>query len=362
MKKALDIIVILLLFSFSGFSQGTEVGNISTQNITVKGEMKTTNVKKPWTFPNLQYNSTATTYYWKFADGQRFFTLRDDTSSKVSNGTYTGINIFLGRNSGNLTNTGGNNIGMGDSSLTSITSGSQNVAIGYKTLTYNTSASNNTAIGSLALKNNTTGASNTAIGRNSMNSNTTGSFNCGLGQETMYSQTTGSSNIAIGYQSGYTNTVGGNNISIGVSALRTNNGGYGNVAIGYGALRTTAGYGNTAIGDSAGRATTGNYGVFIGYRAGLNATNGNEFYLNNVGHSSNANEKLYSLLYGSFSGVADSKTGQQLTINGTLIVSTSTTPASAGATGVAGTIAWDASYVYVCTATNTWKRVAIATW
>jgi hypothetical protein len=38
------------------------------------------------------------------------------------------------------------------------------------------------------------------------------------------------------------------------------------------------------------------------------------------------------------------------------------TPASAAATGVAGTITWDASYIYICTATNTWKRAAIATW
>lgn len=38
------------------------------------------------------------------------------------------------------------------------------------------------------------------------------------------------------------------------------------------------------------------------------------------------------------------------------------TPASAAATGTAGTILWDASYIYVCVAANTWKRVAIATW
>lgn len=40
----------------------------------------------------------------------------------------------------------------------------------------------------------------------------------------------------------------------------------------------------------------------------------------------------------------------------------SKTPASAGATGTQGQIAWDANYIYVCTATNTWKRVAISTW
>lgn len=45
----------------------------------------------------------------------------------------------------------------------------------------------------------------------------------------------------------------------------------------------------------------------------------------------------------------------------TLRVATST-PATAAAVGVAGTITWDASYVYVCTATNTWKRAAISTW
>lgn len=40
----------------------------------------------------------------------------------------------------------------------------------------------------------------------------------------------------------------------------------------------------------------------------------------------------------------------------------SSPPASASATGTTGTITYDADYIYVCTATNTWKRVAIATW
>lgn len=45
-----------------------------------------------------------------------------------------------------------------------------------------------------------------------------------------------------------------------------------------------------------------------------------------------------------------------------LIQPSETTPASSGASGVKGTIVWDASYVYVCTATNTWKRAALSTW
>lgn len=49
-------------------------------------------------------------------------------------------------------------------------------------------------------------------------------------------------------------------------------------------------------------------------------------------------------------------TGNMLGLN------TAKTPASASAAGVAGSICWDTNYVYVCVATNTWKRVAIATW
>jgi len=48
------------------------------------------------------------------------------------------------------------------------------------------------------------------------------------------------------------------------------------------------------------------------------------------------------------------------TLNG--LVLTDTAPASASASGMAGQIAVDTDYIYVCTATNTWKRVAVATW
>jgi hypothetical protein len=37
-------------------------------------------------------------------------------------------------------------------------------------------------------------------------------------------------------------------------------------------------------------------------------------------------------------------------------------PASSSAAGILGSIVADANYIYICTATNTWKRVAIATW
>lgn len=37
-------------------------------------------------------------------------------------------------------------------------------------------------------------------------------------------------------------------------------------------------------------------------------------------------------------------------------------PATATSTGLVGSIAWDANYIYVCTAANTWKRASILTW
>jgi hypothetical protein len=46
----------------------------------------------------------------------------------------------------------------------------------------------------------------------------------------------------------------------------------------------------------------------------------------------------------------------------TVRVRTARTPASATATGATGEICWDANYMYVCTATNTWRRTAISSW
>jgi hypothetical protein len=63
-------------------------------------------------------------------------------------------------------------------------------------------------------------------------------------------------------------------------------------------------------------------------------------------------------------------TGTAMTINGatglpsfpTGAAVTRAAPANAAAAGVTGEIASDTGFIYVCTAANTWKRVAIATW
>lgn len=62
-------------------------------------------------------------------------------------------------------------------------------------------------------------------------------------------------------------------------------------------------------------------------------------------------------------------TGKVVVEDDSLTIQTSKTPASSvGANGdIAGMVAWDASYIYVCTAnydgsTAVWRRSAISTW
>lgn len=57
-----------------------------------------------------------------------------------------------------------------------------------------------------------------------------------------------------------------------------------------------------------------------------------------------------------------SNTGKITTSGNVINVATAKTPSSASDTGTTGDIAWDTNYVYVCTATNTWKRSALSTW
>lgn len=68
-----------------------------------------------------------------------------------------------------------------------------------------------------------------------------------------------------------------------------------------------------------------------------------------------------------FSAVADLEVdnleASLVDITGDIIrVQTSKTPASASDTGTTGDICWDSTYVYVCIATNQWKRALISTW
>jgi hypothetical protein len=95
---------------------------------------------------------------------------------------------------------------------------------------------------------------------------------------------------------------------------------------------------------------SGNSSMSIRFFGGRNATQTPTLVL----FSSNAGINVDSPTFSSGSGLDIG--GQNLRIR------SSRTPASSSATGNVGEICWDANYIYVCTATNTWRRVAINAW
>lgn len=61
------------------------------------------------------------------------------------------------------------------------------------------------------------------------------------------------------------------------------------------------------------------------------------------------------------SGNASVRTITMSNFSANLVIS-NTVPATSSSNGIAGTIARDESYFYVCVANNTWKRSALSTW
>jgi hypothetical protein len=78
-------------------------------------------------------------------------------------------------------------------------------------------------------------------------------------------------------------------------------------------------------------------------------------------NGSPVNKKVTALTM--FTGTPNTSISGTLTVDSDYInITTSKTPASAGDTGATGDVAWDSDYLYVCVATNTWKRTPITTW
>jgi hypothetical protein len=128
---------------------------------------------------------------------------------------------------------------------------------------------------------------------------------------------------------------------------------------------------------------TGNFNTLGGYSLSFNLTGNTSLTLPNSGtllnnnytsptfsgtiSATNISAGGYLYVTGNFSVnntmfEVDASTGnvtfQDGTIQNTAWPSTSGTKAS-NATGTAGQISWDANYIYICTATNTWKRAPL---
>ena len=62
-------------------------------------------------------------------------------------------------------------------------------------------------------------------------------------------------------------------------------------------------------------------------------------------------------------GIGVSTPEVKLDVNSDSIrIRTAKTPATATSTGIQGQVAWDSSYIYVCVATDVWKRTALSSW
>jgi len=261
--------------------------------------------------------------------------------------------------------TGTYNTAIGINSLRSNTTGTYNTAIGLQPLYSNTTGYSNIAIGYQPLYSNTTGYSNIAIGLQPLYSNTTGYFNTAIGVNSLYFNTTGYSNIAIGYASLYCNTTGNSNTGIGITSLYSNTTGYSNTAIGTGSLRnnTTGNY-NTAIGYQAGyNLTSGNQNLIIGYNINFpNATGSYQLVIGNAIFGTNIDGTGTTISSGNIGLFTNSPTAK-LDINAnTIRLRTARTVTNSTDIGNQGDICWDSNYLYICVATNTWKRVALSSW
>ena len=203
-----------------------------------------------------------------------------------------------------------------------------NTAAGFQALQNNTTGSENTASGGSALRDNTTGSENTATGRSALLNNTTGSENTASGRSALLYNTEGIGNTAAGFQAFFGNTTGNNNAAYGYRAGRY------------------AGSGTVAN-------ETSNNSLYLGYLTRASASgNTNEVVIgyNVVGAGSNT------------STIGNSDTTLAKLFGNTLQLTSSRTPASATASGAAGEICWDADFLYICIAPNTWRRIAHSSW
>lgn len=327
--------------------------------------------------------------------GTQNFGIGNDSLSSLT----TGIgNVSVGHAAGTNITSGLYNNSFGRDAGYNITDGIHNNNFGYQSGYTLTSGDYNNNFGISTGFSLTNGSYNNNFGRNAGYSLTTGTYNNNFGRDAGYSQTSAAYNNNFGYNAGYSLTTGTYNNNFGRDAgysvtdgIHNNNFGYrsgytldgGDYNNNFGLLSgfsLTSGSDNQNFGRSAGYSlTTGDNNTNIGREAGYSATTAND----NVnigfkaGYSETASDRLHiantdtkSLLLGDFAnnqlaigGTAlETPTATLDVIGDTIRLRNSKTPASASDTGNQGDLAWDSSYLYVCTATDTWKRASLATW
>ena len=225
-------------------------------------------------------------------------------------------------------------------------------SIGEVGVTYK--GSYNSAHGVYALYANTTGYSNSAQGYAALYANTTGFKNSAQGYQALYANTTGYNNSAQGSKALFSNTTGNQNSAQGYQALLSNTTGYNNSAQGYNA--------GTYIANGISWNQDGDNSIFIGTSSKANATSETNQIVIGCDATGKGNNTTV-IGNASVTDIYMSEDAGAIVHAGQYKLSAlNTAPASAAATGTLGEIRVTATYIYICTATDTWVRVAVATW
>ena len=298
-----------------------------TKNITIDG-LKTF-IKG--IFPFL-FNTTSLTGIQSSgntASGNRSIAIGESTTASGISSTAMGVETAASGN--HSTAMGESTIASGDTSTatgqSTTASGNISTAMGESTTA--------SGISSTAMGENTTasGTSSTAMG---VDTAASGSHSTAMGESTTAS---GTSSTAMGNE---TEAVGASSTAMGESTTAS------------GDYSTVMGQNTTASGESS--TAMGQYNVL---NTGDNPTSydatNTAFSVGN-GTSEGSRSDAFKVLFNGTTTIAGSLTSESLNVP-----ALNTAPASATSAGTLGSIRFTADYIYVCVATNTWKRVAVVT-
>ena len=284
---------------------------------------------------------------------------------------YGSSNAFVGESSGNFTATGVQNVGVGRLTLQALTSGNSNTAVGdaagYSQISGNgstyvgrgagfaTNGSNVTLIGNQAGDTANIGADSTVIGFEALR-NATGAANTVIGSGSGSTVTTGVGNVLIGYLSNVGSGAVSRAAAIGYQAVASQDDAIilGNAA--------NAGV-KVGIGTASPSDKLTVSGGFIKTDSGTGLTNPGSLNINastNVTFATNATGNRLSIDVNGKVGVATGTPTELFDVNSDAIrIRTPRTIATSTTTCDQGEISWDADYIYVCIAPNTWARTLL---
>ncbi len=311
-----------------------------------------------------------------------------------ANNTTGSVNTYIGWEAGSTSTSSNHNTFIGANAGQHNRTANANVFVGRQAGFNNTYGIQNTFVGGFnAGANNTTGSNNTFIGDRAGQANTVGGLNTFLGQTAGFSNSIGLNNTFVGHASGLNSITGSNNVLLGQASDLTSSISY---AIGIGFKAKPNASNQLAVGGDVASGITEAFfgkGPFsatpLAFRLNVTAAQGTNIAGANLqvaagrstgnasggklifqtspvgvsGTAQNAPVDRVTITDAGNVGIGTSTPGAKLDINGdSFIVETAKTPSSASDACITGTYAWDTDYLYMCVATNTWKRAALSTW